>query len=184
MSRTFAAVIFALLTVTAPAHAAYVNAIEAVDVEFANGYVLTGEMEWANVGGGHYAYPIEGPEGLYLNGAELFGLRPPDGYSINGVFWTPPPVNSGFYNADIYAVVADLPNNLTVSDFYLNSTFASLVAGMPDGIQGVAGTVHTCSTETNCNVTPLPDALPMFGAALFALGGFAAWRSRWQQSRG
>ena len=47
LTRIFAAAVFALLTMIAPAHAATIpNAIEAVDITFANGWTLTGEMEW------------------------------------------------------------------------------------------------------------------------------------------
>jgi hypothetical protein len=49
MTKKFciAAAAFALLTVTAPGHAS-TTAIDAVNVTFANGYTLTGEMGWFN----------------------------------------------------------------------------------------------------------------------------------------
>jgi hypothetical protein len=81
----------------------------------------------------------------------------------------------------VYAVLADVPD-LTPNEFFLNSSFQSIVNGTPDGIPGVSGTV-TCITGCSVAATPLPDALRMFGAALFALGGFAAWRSTAKTSR-
>jgi hypothetical protein len=42
------------------------------------------------------------------------------------------------------------------------------------GVSPISGTVKI----TDELATPLPDALPMFGAALLVLAGFAAWSRR------
>jgi len=178
MLRIFAAAI-ALLAVTMPAHAAPIpNPVEAVDITFANGWTLTGELTYVGdtfftpTG---YAFPHPGPTGLFLNGADLFATNgAPDGSSINGVWANPgniPGHGSGpGGTADLYAVLADLPNNLTFGDFFLNGTPNVFT----DGIPGVSGSVQCVS---GCGVAPLPAALPLFGSGVMVLAGFA-WRKK------
>jgi hypothetical protein len=180
LSRIFvAAVLLAILTSTAPAHAAVVfDAVtEAVNITFANGYTLTGELNYDFFDSPtiFYGFPHPGPTGLFLNGADLFSTNgAPDGESINGVWANPgniPGHGSGpGATADLYAVLADLPNNLTVGDFFLNGTPFVFT----DGIPGVSGSVECVN---GCGATPLPAALPLFGSGVMMLAGFA-WRSR------
>jgi hypothetical protein len=182
MKRIFAAVLFALLITTAPAHATTVpNAIEEVNITFADGYVLTGQMQWQYFSGGPYCcglpgpptpgygFPSPGPAGLFLNGgAFVAGVPHADGVSLNAVFIPP-----GGGPVDIYANLADLPNNLTVADFSINSSYPSYPP--TDGSPGISGTV---SCVSGClSPVPLPVALPLFGSGVVALAGLA-WRSR------
>jgi hypothetical protein len=176
MTKRFcAAAVFVFLTVTAPARAS-TTAIDAVNVTFANGYTLTGEMGFFyDVFIPGYSFPVPGPTGLYLNGQGYFAsCGAPDGSDLCGLFWNPPPVPPS--GSPLFAVIginlADVPNNLTFADFALLSSKLG-----PPLYAGVSGTV-SCVSRCDINAVPLPAALPLFGSALLGLAGFAAYRSR------
>ncbi len=79
----------------------------------------------------------------------------------------------------IYAVLADLPNYLTVSDFSPVTSLNSLNNGIP----GVAGTVSCVSGCGDVSAVPLPAAFPLFASALAGLGGVGWWKRRGKVSR-
>jgi len=166
-----AAVVFALLSVTAPAHAATIGPTDALDITFANGDTLSGEIGWwFDVYTPGFSFPFPGPSGLEFNGGPFFGPQgAPNGYTINGPF------------ASVYAVLADVPD-LTPNEFFLNSSFQSIVNGTPDGSPGIGGTV-SCVSGCSVGATPLPAALLLFGSGLLALAGFAWWRKITSASR-
>ena len=111
------------------------------------------------------SFPFTGPTGLTINGYPFLGGQgAPNGYTINGV------------SASLYAILADVPN-LTPNEFFLDSSYGSVVGGSPDGIPGVSGTV-SCVSGCGVSAVPIPAASPLFGSALLALAGLAAYRSR------
>jgi hypothetical protein len=59
---------------------------------------------------------------------------------------------------------------------YLSPNQAGIPNLTPEDFGAASGTITILSV--NGIATPLPDALPMFGAALLGFMGFAAWRSR------
>jgi hypothetical protein len=179
MTRTFAAAIFTVFALTTPAHAAMVvpNAIEAVNITFASGDVLTGEMEW-NYGvfdSPGYSFPGAGPTGLYLDGEAAFGgCGAPNGSSLCSLFFSPDTGRGPIGPVNIYAVLAELPNSLTPADFFLNGTITN---GFTDGIPGVSGSVSCVDGCPAVSAVPLPSTLPLFGTALAGLGG-VGWIKR------
>jgi hypothetical protein len=116
MIRTFAAAVFVLLAVTAPARAMMVDpppAIDKVNITFANGDTLTGEIGWFPPGDPNpgYSFPFIGPTGLTFNGGPYFRqAEAPNGYTIPGVLT----------GTDIYAILADVPY-LTPNEFFLGN---------------------------------------------------------------
>jgi hypothetical protein len=169
MFRTMAAAVFALLTVTAPAHAAFVT-LEDLNSNFGNGYQAIGEFGvLPNIGGSEGPFPT-----LYFDSSPL-AVTPVFSEYEGHVFYGPPgSAPFGTYDFAYTGFVAPYFAPSTFADFRLN------------GVPAVSGTVSCISEEGQpCSfpasaATPLPPALPMFGAALLALGGFA-WRSRRQQ---
>jgi hypothetical protein len=182
-ARKFAALaaMVVLLTVTTPARAAYVY--EDINVNFANGFQATGELTlYGSFGPGGGFGPSCGASSILpcsvptLTGGPgwmPFGLSAGFDYEyIHLLPYVPPPCPSGFSCGHPgigphlteflqIACCGILPESF--SDFALTGDFPA---------SAVSGTVSSVSP------VPLPDALPMFGAALFALGGFAARRSR------
>jgi hypothetical protein len=151
-----------------------------VNITFANGAILTGEIDWNyDIFTPGYSFPQIGPTGLYLDGVPAFGAcGAPNGSSLcTGFFSTvtgqSPPHGFGPHN--IYAVLADLPNSLGPTDFFLDG---SLDNGFTDGIPGVRGSIRCVSGNCTLNPVPLPAALPMFGAAVAGLGGAGWWKRR------
>jgi hypothetical protein len=76
MKRTFAAALFALLTVTAPAHAAFVETLDAdLSLNFPTFGLLTGNIQLTRQDDPHAAVvlgPFYGTLDLSLNGSPLF----------------------------------------------------------------------------------------------------------------
>jgi hypothetical protein len=76
MKRTFAAAVFALLTVTAPAHAAFVETLDAdLSLNFPTFGLLTGNIRLTRQDDPHAAVflgPFYGTLDLSLNGSPLF----------------------------------------------------------------------------------------------------------------
>jgi hypothetical protein len=157
MKRTFAAVIFCLLTVTAPAHAV---TVEAINITFPTG-TLTGDLAFSPCCFPGNMLTLD----LSLNGVGLFEVTgEPGSREFPALFWNPPPAPP---TPTIFATIAanfgDLPPNPTFSDFTLNEAV------------GQSGTV---SCVSGCTVTPLPAALPLFASAMAGLGGVGWLRRR------
>jgi hypothetical protein len=166
---TFAAAVFALLTMTAPAHAAFVSDLDAdLNLNFGSSTQLVGSIDltWLPVGFGGAAC-CRVSDYILLDSS----------LSLNGVPLTPTGIGQNAFSYDgttveIFAPVSPfgfpvfgintdyLPPNPTFSNF--------LLAGTP----ATSGTV-TVLSETLA--TPLPAALPLFGSAVLALAGLA-WR--------
>jgi hypothetical protein len=186
MSRTIAAAVIALLTVTAPADAATIQwdfsgitPFESVapititgifDFDAASPCCLSSEIPDYNLT-------------LVYNGSTIYNFTP-----SNSFFETEPPTfvleNNGATITNLQSILFN-PSNAAELDGTLGSTinlsrtnlaalFTSAKYGFVDlQLQGQL-------VEAPVSAVPLPPALPMFGAALLALGGFA-WRSRRQQ---
>jgi hypothetical protein len=172
MTRTIAAAIFALLAVTAPAHAAYVTELGAsVDLNLGSSTQLTGtfDLGWLPVGFGGAAccrvndYYFTNPPSLSLNGVPvtLTGI-PENAFPSDGTIgiFVPSIGPLDFYILGINTNF--LPPNPTFANFLL------------DGSPATSGTV-TVNSETLA--TPLPAALPLFGSAFAGLGGIG-WLKR------
>jgi hypothetical protein len=148
----------ALLALTAPAHAALVDndngypvEIETINLTYANNFTLTGNLDI----GLEAAYRYTGD---FLNVYQNGNLVDP-----RFIASSPP----GTIFADTYSIIFPFNGGDPV---YLTPYNISL-----DGMTAIGGTVNC---DVNCSLTPLPDALPMFAAALLALAGFAAWSRR------
>lgn len=141
MTRTLAAAIFALLTITAPAHAAVLDLTDSVNLNYLNDGNLTGTVTFTEGFPPTY-YFISGD--LSLNGTQL--IQVPTGPNL-AIFVDPAPPTGPIF----FSLPADFPN-LTPFDF-----------------GAISGTVTILSE--NVSPTPLPAALPLFGAALAGLGG-------------
>jgi hypothetical protein len=169
MIRTFAAALFALLAVTAPAHAAYITQIDTLDLLYPNNTTLTGELFVSPCCGGQGTFhnislSLDGQSAIFATGFEdyLYTIFPSGEGNLS--FITPPSYIPG--TEILY---------LSPSNIFLNGT------------PPISGTV-TISTETYCSylgydcttlsATPVPPALPLFASALLALAGFAAYRAR------
>jgi hypothetical protein len=69
-----AVALVALLTVTASARAATIGPTDALNITFANGDTLSGEIGWwFDVYSPGYSFPFSGPSGLEFNGGPFFG---------------------------------------------------------------------------------------------------------------
>jgi hypothetical protein len=92
--------------------------------------------------------------------------------SVSGLYYNGPTTQNPQSLLETLTVnLADLPN-LSISDFTLTNYGQSQLP-----TYAVSGGV-LCASGCSVSATPLPDALPLFGSALLALAGFAAWRSR------
>ena len=163
----------ALLAFPAPAHAAFVSALDAnLDLNSGSSTQLTGEIDlrwsptptWPNKFGVNDYYITY--SNLSLNGVPIVNTGiPPNALSDDGR------TVAIFGGPDFLAVFGlntnYLPPDPTFSDFVLG--------GLGGGTTATGGTV-TVLSETLA--TPLPPALPLFGSALLALAGFAAWSRR------
>lgn len=181
---TTLAAALALLTVTAPAHAATIqwDLSGVTNTPFSNSIAtVTGFFDYNTT---TQTFPTYGfsvtSSPLVTGGLGDFTLTPSTSYvsNISG------PNNLQIQNngySDANAEILDLGN------VAFDGT-AGAVLLLSD-----AGVVHLINIDTifpeggdaalqgelvESAVTPLPPALPMFAAALFALTGFASWRSR------
>jgi hypothetical protein len=165
-----AALLLAILTSTAPAHAAYVSAINAdLDLHFINGDELTGNINLTlNT---PYAAAHLGPWQLVGN------------LSINGL-----PVSTCCdFRAGVPGTVAILvmPPSGCCYDFIVNTAFLSpnptyLDFGLGplfDASYHYTATSGTVTVLSETLATPLPAALPLFGSGVMMLAG-VAWRRR------
>jgi hypothetical protein len=84
--------------------------------------------------------------------------------------------HSNIQNTVVYTFVTTCSREGAARKVFLNLPHPSEI--FFNNITASSGTV-TCTAECNdaVNPVPLPDALPMFGAALLGFMGFAAWRS-------
>ena len=177
MKRTIVAAVFALLIAASPAQAATIT-LEDINLNFGNGYTASGSITLLYIpvyfGGTPYVPCLDcqnQPPNLTLNFdgspltpydgryGDLRGLGNTSGWPV--LFLAPFP-----YGVDALSGSTGPNVPMNFADFTLNGTPA------------ISGDVECVSGA--CAVTPLPDALPMFSAAMMALGGFA-WRSRRQQ---
>jgi hypothetical protein len=187
-SKIFAAALFALLTVTAPAKAALitwdVNAVSISGIPGtppANTWTVTGSFVFnsalqtiTDFNISATGFPDTTPFTLNPSDAQAsigtnFPLSPPEtgiGFTQNGA----PPQN--------YV-------GLSVNGLILPQLAEPNPTGIPLIIYSSVGFNTGSDTDSSfflggslVSATPLPDALPMFGAALLAFMGFGAWRSR------
>jgi hypothetical protein len=171
MKHTFAAALFALLAVTAPAHAAYVSYLDAdLDLHFINGDELTGNINLA----------LNTPYAAAHLGPCQFGGN----LSVNGIpvsrccdrrAGVPDTVvvlatEQGGCCYDFIVNTAFLSPNPTYLDFGLGPVF--------DASYHYKATTGTVTVLSETLATPLPAALPLFGSGIAALAGFGAWRRR------
>jgi hypothetical protein len=172
MSRIVAAVLLALLSVIAPAHATFVT-LESVDLNFGNGYQAIGDFSVTSHGNGSSSSTIPF---LYFDSSPLPVFPTFNSVPGHTAYGNPPP----FGQFDFAFINDGSPNFApsTFSDFSLNGTVAE--SGSVSCVATFA--LGSPPNGTPCaftpSPTPLPDALPMFGAALLGFMGFAAWRSR------
>jgi hypothetical protein len=193
MNRTFAAAIFALLIIAAPARAADIlwYQIDTINLRYSNNLTLTGNLDIIDGApsvpnylahwGSTYGVPFANST-LSLNGSPLVPITGGPGflYTATGVIpfadiTYPVPPCCGAPGAPTYGT---FPLLLSPYDIALNRT-PSFSGSVNTESCSSDGTNTTC-TNLGTLATPLPPALPMFGAALLALGGLA-WRSRRQQ---
>jgi hypothetical protein len=167
----FTAGMFVLLTMTATARAALVT-VEALDLTFANGFTLTGDLGLAPTMAPQDIFP---ENGLAVNGeASFIQTGEPDGVAYRGLFWNPPgtsTINGPALDIAITVNLAALPN-LTLSDITLSNLDA---AGQPT-FAAIAGTA-VCVSGCSVSAVPIPAPLPLFACAVLSLGAFA-WRRR------
>lgn len=179
MKCTFATVIFSLFAATSPAHAAYVQTLNAnIDLKFDSSTELTGAigLEWLPVGfmGAHDDRVVD----------YVFNPYPPD-LSVNGVHISPVGIPDDAFPAPwgtigVLAPFGGTPFHafgLNTSYLLPDPTFANFLW---DGTPATSGTV-TVLSETIA--TPLPPALPLFGSGLIALAGLGYRKRRCEVSR-
>jgi hypothetical protein len=172
---TFAAAVFALLTVAAPAHAAYVSDLVAnVDLNFGSSEELIGSIDLTRVTNPPKCC-FSGPyflsaSNLSFNGSPLTPVGIPlNAGKFGTVGWFTSPTNPSWL-FDLVVNTAYLSPNPTYVDFALGTVSGFSVAGTATG-----GTV-TVLSETLA--TPLPAALPLFGSAVLGLAGVAWYRGK------
>src|SRR3954469_3684111 len=161
MNRIIAASLFSFLAVTAPAHAAVVELVDAVNLIYPFQGNLTGTFTFRLLGppysnGSFLDYFYAGE--VSLNGMALTEITGslPTGYDI---FARP----DGGGPLFVAVNVAHIPN-LTYADFGAESGTVTILS-----IDGIA--------------TPLPAALPLLGTALAGLGGAGWLKKRRKVSR-
>jgi hypothetical protein len=194
---TIAAVLFALLTAAPPAHAATIT--DLVDFSASNFSccafggsapsstpsfsTLTGSftvtfnpfetainsttitLDSLNVSGGSLSYYDYTPAGFYPSSVrgglpEVFSDGSLTAYGQIGT-------------AELILSIADINTTPLLNVAYINGAIDTNTWISTNGSLTVAGV----STDPP-SPTPLPAALPLFGSALLALAGFAAWQSR------
>jgi hypothetical protein len=166
-----AAAVFALLTVAAPARAAYVTDLGAsVDLNYGSSEQLTGNLDLTvnpfyppGFGAGANPYWLAGTS-LSLNGTPLTEtFMGNTGYAGTQDYFAPKPFTTPPGLFDLEINTADTAN-LTYLDF-----------------PGATGGTVKVNSETLIT-TPLPAALPLFGSAFAGLGG-VGWLKRRKVSR-
>jgi hypothetical protein len=172
MKRTIAAAIFALLAVTASAHAATVDFDYSVNLDFPaytrGGTPITNVMYGIvdfSLNPSNGDYYIDGSQDLSMGGA--FFIEPGDSN-------TPPVSTAPFFVNGSSTVFPGLYSFSVNTGTFPNLNFSDF---MFSGQQAVGGTVTACPSSGACAVTPLPAAFPLFGSALAGLGGFG-WLTR------
>jgi hypothetical protein len=162
MTSRIAAAVFALLTVTAaPAHANFIENLDAdVNLNYGSSEQLTGSIDLT-----YNPYDFHPGSNPYNLTASL---------SLNGTPLTPVFIgNTGYPGTQDY-FTSFTPGGPALFNLEINTADIGNL-NFADFVGATSGTVTVLSETMG---TPLPDALPMFGAAMIALGGFAAWRSR------
>jgi hypothetical protein len=176
ISRIFAAVLFALLTVTAPAHSATLRwDVDAHDASGRPNRTVTGFFDYNSVLGQITNFNIAVAQ------FPTFTLNPTNAQvSIgNALILGPQTTNIEFRNFALSETV--FLQTAFLADFgqsnprgYELDFFSD--ASSPDGGFNLQGGLELA--------TPLPAALPLFGSGMIALAGFAAYRSRRAALRG
>ena len=170
--KFIAAAVLALLALTAPAHAAYVSNLDAnVDLNFGPAQELTGNINLtlntpyvaAHLG------PWQFSGDLSLNSTPLTDTFIEPAFRV-GVPGTMAILSGGGGLVDFLVNTAYLSPNPTYLDFGLGPVY--------DASFHYTATGGTVTVLSETLATPLPNALPLFGSALFALAGFAAWSRR------
>jgi hypothetical protein len=183
MKRTLAAVIFSLLAVTAPAHAA---TIEALDLNFslelpANFFgpftylptTLTGDLTATRVDDPYIAAHV----GQYQVGGSNFALG---SYPLITLGLGGGAGAAG--HLELLGSVGSPPVGVMIGFIFAiadvwNPTIASFTL---DGISPIGGDVVI--TNEVIDPTPLPPALPLFGSSVIALAGLAYRKRRGEVS--
>jgi hypothetical protein len=167
------AVAFALLTLTAPAHAATIDANDIINLNFGNGLIASGSIAFNQIhlNSPYLSFYPNPSVNLYLNGTPLPRFQNPfpplgDPYYFVDPLDFGPPNSPGDFFAELAWPAGSLPTS--VLDFTLN------------GRPAVSGDVTVTFTDelSPPSPVPLPAALPLFGSAVLGLAGFAASRSR------
>jgi hypothetical protein len=171
----------ALLISTAPAHASPLTLEEMLKLDFGNGYQINGQFNFSTL----YSGDFVGSQFLYDWGTPITATTL---FSEGGFSWIGTPGATYPFNGQTVFTFTYPDQN--EPPFYLNPG-AIIAPGFwqfsLDGVPAVGGNLTCVAIEGEGGTSPctfaasslpLPDALPMFGAALLALGGFAAWRSR------
>jgi hypothetical protein len=176
MTKKFAflAAVFALLTITAPARAAYVY--ENIDLIFANGFEATGEITFAPFTdpSGHIVAYVPCCSFPALSGGGRnwipFSLSGFDYTYISLLPYVPPPLPPGA-SPGHPGIGPHLQEDLLLCGGYLPEALNAFNLAGFDPAAPDRGYLSIVSP------VPLPDALPLFGSAVFGLAGLA-WRKR------
>lgn len=155
MTKKFAAAVFALLALTAPVHAA---TIEAIDLNFANGFKVTGDITFTDFGPAG-VIPTSGIPTLCcaLDGTAFFFVSfvsPPSPVIYPFTYISPAPFVPGFH---------------IVESLYFTSPFGTIPQSFQDFVlvDGFGNSFLTVSGDVSIvSPVPLPSALPLFGSAL------------------
>jgi hypothetical protein len=202
MKRTIAAAVFALLTVTAPAHAAIIQWNLDNVAEIGNPSVtFTGFFDYdtvANAGGG--ASP-DFSITMLTGGSPDFTWSPSNSFGVfggsgegNAIFNTgtnsPAPLPFLFTGLNLVAEVPDVLVHGTPPYAFGDGSFSPLTLQNNTGgclahgscfYEGPAGQfavgLQGSLTTAEVSPVPLPAALPLFSSGVIALAGLA-WRSR------
>jgi hypothetical protein len=196
LSRTFAAITLTLLALISPAHAATIQwDLSGVTGEILPAVTVTGFFDYDTIAKSvtNYSFTVNGPA-LGQGGLGSFTFTPSNSY-IQGNGGNTSSIGGGIYNDG--TTVANLENLLlgTVPGSFDGTSGSPLPVN--DGGVGrvteiavlvgnellapgsfVSTPLEGEFIEASVSAVPLPPTLPMFGAALFALAGFAAWSRR------
>ncbi|MGE0565867.1 MAG: VPLPA-CTERM sorting domain-containing protein [Pseudolabrys sp.] len=156
-----------MLFIVMPTQAATIT-VEQIDVNFAGGFNATGSITFTQT--------LVYPQGYLALASPTIAM------TLNGTPLLPAPhplPGHGNLNLPLYF--------LTPPDFYYGVFFTWPLSDRPpthfsefllDGVPAISGTV-TCG-EVDCDIaaTPLPAALPLFGAAVTGFAAFARRRRK------
>jgi hypothetical protein len=188
------AVLLMSLTLTAPSHAATIT--ETIDFTASNFQSNSAQiLPPIDPLAGSFTFtfnPASPPlsptaTGFTLNSLNIANLSYPTRYEYDPGAFVELIVGSydQSYTNGVSTTFGEVPgeNSFFLEIANLNSSSPKLVEAdyAIDGLQNVYFSTNTGSVDVvsrSVSAVPLPDALPMFGAATIAMGGFAASRSR------